>query len=401
MQRLERRNNESELDYHKRIVYGKLDDKTLGDLDYSELAPFAYGKNYSSDVARRMFYGSYKTLKLLENESIREAESSGDKEMISKIDLKIFEFKKERQKLSDYTATLNRLLRIRSRQEELNDIIKNAINNSENLPPLTAADNASNSFDGNNDLLISLNDIHYGAGIDNYWRVYNPDVCREMFSEYLGKIRKIAETHKSENCIVWANGDLISGNIHKNITVTNKETVINQVKGVSELISEFLVQLSGIFKYVRFWSVAGNHSRIDKKEDALPDERLDDLVGWYLKGRLENNSNIIIEDCQIDPTMYVGNIRGKIYCGVHGDFDSSPTGFQVLQQMVKEPIYCVLLGHLHHNKEDTVQGIRTVMAGSFLGMDNYCISKRIVGVPQQKVCVCTEDGILCSYDVNL
>ena len=136
MQRLDRRKDESEPDYHKRIIYGKLDDKTLGDLDYSELAPFAYGKNYSSDVARRMFYGSYKTLKLLEIENVRNVEDSGDKEMISKIDSKIFEFKKERQKLSDYTVTLNRLLRVRSRQEELNDIIKNAINNNENLPPL-------------------------------------------------------------------------------------------------------------------------------------------------------------------------------------------------------------------------------------------------------------------------
>lgn len=47
-----KRDNESDLDYHKRIIYGKLADKTLGDIDYAELSEAAYGQQYSSDVAR-------------------------------------------------------------------------------------------------------------------------------------------------------------------------------------------------------------------------------------------------------------------------------------------------------------------------------------------------------------
>ena len=33
---IERRNDETPLQYHKRIIYGKLVDKTLADIDYSE-----------------------------------------------------------------------------------------------------------------------------------------------------------------------------------------------------------------------------------------------------------------------------------------------------------------------------------------------------------------------------
>ena len=44
---------------------------------------------------------------------------------------------------------------------------------------------------------------------------------------------------------------------------------------------------------------------------------------------------------------------------------------------------------------------KTVMAGSFLGMDDFCVSKRIYGRPEQMVCICDESGIRCSYNVPL
>ena len=220
--------------------------------------------------------------------------------------------------------------------------------------------------------------------------------------KYLDKIIAIGKLHNSENCIVWENGDAISGNIHNSIAVTNKENVKQQIFGVSELIAQFLSALSLNFKKVSFRSVSGNHSRIDTKERALKDERLDDMIEWYLEARLKNDESIVIGDCEkIDETIYLLNILGKTYAGVHGDYDLTPTKIQDLQAMVGKPLYGVLMGHLHHNKVDTVQGIKTIMSGSFLGMDDYCVSKRIVGRPEQLVCICDSSGIKCSYDIDL
>ena len=47
---LNKRPDESDLDYHKRLINGKLVDKTLADIDYSELSNLVYGQSYSSDV---------------------------------------------------------------------------------------------------------------------------------------------------------------------------------------------------------------------------------------------------------------------------------------------------------------------------------------------------------------
>lgn len=394
-----KRPEESSIDYHKRLVYGKMVDKTLADVDYSELAPLLYGQEYAGDNARKMMYGSLRTLQLMDEDAQNRCVSeNGD--ALSELEMKKIELQKERQKFFDQRAAFNKLLRERSRQEELNEIITSAVNSGE-LPTLEYNEPLK-TYSGR-DLLVSLNDIHYGAVIDNYWQQYNSEVCKYMFEKYVARVIQIGDETNAENCIVWCNGDEISGNIHYSIAVSNKENVIQQIIGVSELIAGFLAELSRHFNKVQFVSVPGNHSRLSPNKDlALNDERLDDLVEWYLKARLQNFENVEVgAGLRIDPTMYTIDIRGKTYLGVHGDFDCSDKNVQSLQTMARRPVYAVLSGHLHHNKIDTVQGIKTIMAGSFLGMDDYCVSKRIYGAPEQLVCVVTEDGIMCSYDVSL
>ena len=378
-------------------MYGKLVDKTLGDVDYTELSELAYGQSYSSDVARRMFYGSKRTLELI---SAEEASKIDDVNILSELDEKMIELRKERQKFYDQRNAFNKIVRERSRQDELNEIIIDAIHNGE-LPRLNYERNIIEP--SSNDLLVSLNDLHYGAVHSNYWNEYNSDIAKDMMANYLDRIINIADTHNSENCIVWENGDAISGAIHRSIQITNKENVIEQVMGASELIAEFIAELSKHFRTVKFVSVSGNHSRIDpNKDNALVDERLDDLIEWYIAARLQNFENIEIGAGEkIDSTMYLIDIRGKNYCGIHGDFDGSASKVQSLQTMVGRPVYAVLSGHMHHNKVDEVQGVKTVMAGSFLGMDDYCVQKRIYGKPEQMVCVCDENGIVCHYDIPL
>ena len=378
------------------IVIGKLVDRTIDD-DYEELSErlFGEGNCFSASEVRKRMYGMKAIIEAIERDG---EESIRDADTLSALDVKKIELQMERQKFYDQRNAFNRLIRERSRQEELNEILVEAVK-SGNLPQLHYE-----RFDiapSDNDLLVSLNDIHYGANVSNFWNTYNSDVCREMMCRYLDRIISIGETHRSENCVVWANGDEISGNIHQSIAVTNKENVIEQIKGVSELIAEFLAELH--FSNVTFVSVAGNHSRIEPNKDrALISERLDDLVEWYLGARLQNFENITIGGGEkIDHTIYLVDVRGQTYCGVHGDFDGSASKVQALQAMAGKPIYAVLSGHLHHNKIDEVQGVKTIMAGSFLGMDDYCVQKRIVGRAEQMVCVCDENGVRCSYGIPL
>lgn len=398
---LNKRPDESQFEYHKRLVYGKMKDKTLADKDYSELAPLIYGVNYSSDTARKAMYGSLKTIELLDSEKETYVLDDGDRAVIAEMERRKIELKKEQQKFFDQRNALNKAIRERARAEEVNEMIVSAIQ-SGNLPKLEPHDDICFPWEATNDLLVSLNDIHYGAVVDNYWCKYNSDICRQMMQAYIEKIVAIAREHQSGNCFVWANGDMISGNIHYEISMNNRENLIQQVMGVSELIAQFLTELSPHFQTVYFTSVAGNHSRIGTKDQSLLNERLDDLIQWYLEARMGGLHNVFIGfGDKIDTTMYAMDIRGKNYVGVHGDYDPSPANIQTLQQMVGRPVYAVLCGHLHHNMTNVIQGIKTIMAGSFQGMDNFCVQRRIYGKPQQMVCVCDSNGIRCSYDIDL
>lgn len=127
-------------------------------------------------------------------------------------------------------------------------------------------------------LAIMVNDVHYGAVM------YEKDEEQRRFREYAAQIRRIADRHHAGIGNVFLMGDLISGMIHKSIQVTNRENVIAQVMRVSELVADFLYEMEQIFDEVRVFSVPGNHSRVDKKEDALIVDRLDDIIYWYCKG---------------------------------------------------------------------------------------------------------------------
>ena len=108
----------------------------------------------------------------------------------------------------------------------------------------------------------------------------------------------------------------------------------------------------------------------------------------------------VVRNCG-DARVTVEKLQSACLDFVHGDFDASPSRIQSLQAMARRPVYAVLSGHLHHNRMDEVQGVKTIMAGSFLGMDDYCVQKRIVGRAEQMVCVCDESGVRCAYSVPL
>lgn len=72
-----------------------------------------YRQPYSSDVARRMLYGSRRTLELMDAERVGSVVDSG---ILSELDEKMIELRKERQKFYDQRNAFNKVVRDRSRQ---------------------------------------------------------------------------------------------------------------------------------------------------------------------------------------------------------------------------------------------------------------------------------------------
>lgn len=314
------------------------------------------------------------------------------------------EIKKEKIKLRDERTESNRGIRIEARVEDKLDYFEKIIANQGRVDykPLKPAERELIKTKSDNDLVIMLSDLHIGQTFASAWGRYNLEVAKDRMNQYLNKIIEIKDRHNSENCFVTLQGDMISNSIHKTIAITNRENVIEQVISASEMITAFLAELSKIFNNVTIASVVGNHSRIDKKEDALKDERLDTLIEWYAKSKLENFENIeFIEP--YDNTFNCFVVRNKHYFIVHGDYDKfDMAGVAKLSMMAGYFPYCILFGHRHFPATTEINGIKLVQSGSFPGAgDDHTIELRLSGKPSQTVLVCNEDGIECNYTVEL
>lgn len=262
-------------------------------------------------------------------------------------------------------------------------------------------DNVNISSD--NDILVILSDFHIGQCFNSIWGEYNSDIAKKRINQLLNEIIAIQRLHNSEKCYVSVQGDMISGNIHKTIQVTNRENVIEQIKVASELISSFCYELTKYFSNVFLSSVSGNHSRMDRKDDALHDERLDDIITWGVELSLKHINNFHVLNRKLDNGIADIDIRGKSYISVHGDFDGyNKAGVSNLCMHLGFIPYAITFGHLHTCAVDETNGVKMIRGGSLAGSgDDYTIEKRLSGKPSQMVCVCNKKGVVCYYPIEL
>lgn len=323
-----------------------------------------------------------------------------DDSRIQEIELRKQELERETIKFRDERNEFNKKQRVQARLEQKMDYLELVLkeNGNKYLTP-----HSSTSINSDNDVLVILSDLHIGAEYYSFSGMYNSDIAKERLEQYLGEILKIQKMHNSENCFISLQGDLISSNIHSTIAISNRENVIEQIKLVSELVSNFTYELSKHFNNVTVFTVNGNHSRITKKDDAVHDERLDDLVSWYMKAKLSHINNIFIKEDRLDSSISDIEIRGNIYCGLHGDYDSfSQSGVAKLVLMLGFKPYAFLYGHKHFPAMSDISGVKIIQSGSLGGSgDDYCIEHRLSGKPSQTVLVCNENGIYGYYPIEL
>lgn len=388
MEDLKRKKNEDENAYIWRVCDNK---DLIGTWqDVCDLLNEELNHDYNESWYRKM-YQSF----LMVFDSIKDKYFDSDE--VQRIEKKKQELIKERFRLNDERVAYNKMLRNDARLEERLNMLEKAIKDF-SKDKFFEIDNSVTKSD--NDLLVILSDVHIGQTFKSFDGEYNTDIAKERLNIYLNKIIEIKNTYNSENCFISLQGDLISNSIHKTLAITNQENVIQQIKLASEFITEFVYKLSEHFNTTYVFSVSGNHSRLDRKEDALKDERLDDLIIWYMRTALSHLKNINIIVDTIDNTFSIMNIRDKVYVNVHGDYDVfSKMGAANLSMMLGFFPYAITYGHMHNCAMQDESGIKMIRGGSLAGSgDDYTIEKRLTGKPSQMVCVCTADGIK-SYNV--
>ena len=325
-------------------------------------------------------------------------------EYLKELELQKQEIQKEKRKLYDERLDLNRRLREEARLETTIDRLDHS------LSSISSRLFSDNSYDypmmqSDYKMIVCLSDLHIGADFQNVDGEYNSDIATKRLQQYLREIKDIQGRNGCSECFVTILGDCINGSIHRTISITNKEDVIEQVKIASMLIADFVDTLSHWFKKVTVYSIGGNHSRIEKKaEDALLSERLDNLIPWFVEKLMQSKDNVVVISHTFDDTLGIFNVGKKIYFIQHGDYSSiTDAAIGKLVLWAKQTPYCILTGHLHYPAMTDVSDIKVIQSGSLCGSgDEYSRQKRLTGKPSQTVIVTRCDGSIYGvYPVEL
>lgn len=380
----------------QQLIYRVCGDKDLigSWQDVADILNELLGTNYTESKFRKSYKAFIDMFEANQDKFVDTATQLSDIEESRR------ELEREKIKYRDERRAWTKQNYIDSRVEEKLDILEEQMLS---IGKTIFEPHAVKEINSDNDMLIILSDFHIGAEYDSFTGSYNTDIARKRLQQLLEEVIKIQKRHNSEKCYISLQGDLISGAIHKNIQITNSENVIEQIKIATELVCGFAYEVSKVFSNVFISSVVGNHSRIDRKEDALHSERLDDLIIWGTELCLNGIDNIHILKRNIDNGIADLSIRGKTYIATHGDFDSfSKNGVANLCMMLGFLPYAILYGHLHHCSVDETNGVKMVRGGSLGGSgDDYTIEKRLSGKASQMVCICDEHGIVCYYPIEL
>lgn len=251
-----------------------------------------------------------------------------------------------------------------------------------------------------NDLLISLFDIHAGMESNNFFNTYNQDVLKDRLNEYLDKIFEVQIRHGSENAFLVLS-ETVSGFIHPTLRIENNQDMIDQFLLVTDYLAQFIKELSHHFNKVNVYMAIGNHGRLSpKKDDNLTHENMDNLVLPFLEAKLQNFDNVVCHKNTIEDTIAMFAIRGTNVFASHGDRETPQNAIQKLTMFtsIKPDIY--LCGHRHTNAMTTVYNSKVLQAGCLSGSDSYCMDNRLQNKPEQLLCVITDTGLDCIYDVK-
>ena len=380
------------------------------DLDWEDIKELLSSEKHR-DTLRREGYGIALASKVFENKinkiyeehykELKEVKNEVNKEIsdkrIKEINNKVLQLEKEKIKLKDQRNDLNAIKRTIARTEHLIECMEDKIEELGKAKPLLGNVELIQQTSEREGVVV-LTDIHYGADVDNILDCYNPKICEEKLNYFLVKIIQYAEENKITTLNVLGLGDFITGLIHNINRIDSRLLITEQVINISELIAEFINELSKRF-YVKYALINGNHSRIvAEKDNSREEENFTEFIRPFVKSRLRDNRNVeYIEhkDCGIIEV----DILGNKCLGIHGDNDRDKN-LDRLIQMYDYPIDYIFRGHFHQAKQFDVN-TTTVICGGAFGSEGYAKKGRLYNKPIQKFVVFDKYGIVCSYDINL
>lgn len=324
-------------------------------------------------------------------------------EKLEEITENLVKVQKERYKARDERSEANALIRRISREETLKEIADELIRQKSFKNKLEYNPEKVIVSKQNKQATLLLSDWHYGLVTDNYHNKYNPEIAEHRLNKLLNEVIEIIKKENIYQINVLNLGDLISGNIHLPLRITNRTDVISQTLEVEGLLSEFLFNICKNVDSVKYGSVTDNHSRLDpNKKESLQLESFVRVIDWALKKDLKDCKNIEFIDNEYGDDIVSCKIFDHKLVGVHGDRDNPNNIISNLSLYTHEHYDIIVSAHMHHFSADELNYTISYCNGSMMGEDDYAQKLRRSSSPSQLMIISTPECVdKCIYKIRL
>lgn len=406
MLELMKKKEESRIDYIKRLVYGKLKDKTI-DCDYVEIAPYLFGVELSACECRKRMYGVLNILEQLEGEVL----SMAQEELLDEITMKTLELKKERQKNQTINAQINKNLRLVARNEMTQDLVVQAI---EKLEPLAFPKPIQREV-GYQEAILPISDVHFGKecvikGLKGeVINEYNDKVYARRMETLLMESIRIARKEDIDKLNILLTGDLIDGILRMTQLQKLQYGIIDSTMKLAEHLAGWLNDLSAHVK-IDVYTCLGNHSQIrplGSGNGDFAEENMETIIIWFIKNRLAGNPNVNIVDNEGDFIFF--NCNGINVMASHGEERNLEQAIKDYMLLYGEKIDLFIGGHLHTKENKSIgishNGLSDVeycRVKSICSIDDYSTKLRKSSGAGTSIFIIEEGkGKTITYDINL
>lgn len=397
-----RKEGETEFEFVKRIIQGKLVDRTI-DEDYTELSEllFGEGNKFNSSEVRKRCYGMKRLLEVLDSENLSKLPKNKldeIREVIGELDIK-------KQEVRYKTTQLNKIKREFIKSVEISNDLKETIHNEiDSFPkfeylPIKVSDNK---------LIVCLGDWHIGYVIKDYkGNIYNYEIAQKRLNILISEIEKTCNLYNITDITVVNLGDSIEHvSMRQNQSYECEFDLSQQIVKVTQLLFSFITKVSE-FGNVNFYSLGGNHNRQNGlKEANLEGDSTNVVITEMLKSFIElsENQRIFIGDTDYKDDSAVFNVNRIKIKAIHGDnrvsdkkklYDGEAT-------MDNSRYDIILRGHDHNFNIMSQNNGYVITNGCLFGYNPYSVKKMSCSTnASQCLIVVGEDSIETIKNVDL
>ena len=240
---------------------------------------------------------------------------------------------------------------------------------------------------------LFVSDLHWGevvdpsqiGGVNEYNLAIAQARLKELAQRAIHLLTILSPERKYDGIVVPLGGDMLSGNIHDELMVTNEVNVMPALLDLFEHLSGFIKLIADTFGRVFLPCVTGNHGRDTKKIYAK--DRYHTSFDWLLYCFL---SKAFVKDERV--TFYIPNgidaayeIYGHRYLLTHGDRFRGGDGVigvlgpvirgdykkRAMKSQIKQEYDTLILGHFHQYIHLT----KLIINGTLKGFDEHAFNE--------------------------